>query len=99
MRTDDERHFPIRLRMREYGRFAEAMGLDDQVALSRALGMAHTTVGRVLAEQMAPGPRFVANSMHVLGVTFEAVFTTNPDPELLAVGASRLRKTATGEAA
>lgn len=84
MRTD-ERHLPIRLRIGEYQRFAKAKGLDDNLRLAQALGMAHTTVSRVMAERMSPGPRFVANSMHVLGVTFEAVFTTNPDPDLITV--------------
>jgi transcriptional regulator with XRE-family HTH domain len=73
---------PIRLRKAEYLRIAAGRGLDDYLSLARALHLAPTTVARVMEGKCGPGPKFVANSMHLFGVTFEAVFDTVPDPRL-----------------
>jgi hypothetical protein len=40
--------------------------------------MSHTTVGRVLAGECAPGTAFISRSMHLFGVTFEALFEAHP---------------------
>lgn len=73
---------PIRLRKEEYRRIAAGRGLEDNLALARALRLAPTTVARVMDGKCGPGPKFVANSMHLLGVTFEAVFVAERDPRL-----------------
>jgi transcriptional regulator with XRE-family HTH domain len=76
------RQTPIQLRKAEYLDAAERLGLGDNLAIARALHLAPTTVSRVMEGKCGPGPKFVANSMKLFDVTFEAVFITEPDPRL-----------------
>jgi transcriptional regulator with XRE-family HTH domain len=68
----------IRLRTGEFRRLAAGKGLDTPVKIARQIGMSHTAVSRVLGGECAPGPVFIARSMHLFGVTFEALFEANP---------------------
>jgi transcriptional regulator with XRE-family HTH domain len=71
-------HEHITLRKTEFLRLASGKGLDTPLAIARALKMSHTTVGRVLAGECAPGTAFISRSMHLFGVTFEALFEAHP---------------------
>lgn len=71
-------HEHITLRKAEFLRLASGRKLDTPLAIARALRMSHTTVGRVLNGECAPGTAFISRSMHLFGVSFEALFEAHP---------------------
>ncbi len=67
----------IELDLEEHGIFASIMGWDNITKEAEALGLEVSTVFRILSGQSAPGPRFIAHLLRVLGphgVTFERLF-------------------------
>ena len=79
-------HEHVTLRKSEFLRLAAGQGLLTPLAIARALKMSHTTVGRVLNGDCAPGTAFIARSMHLFGVAFEALFEAQ-SPTLVSVAA------------
>lgn len=80
-RTETVRLVPrplrIELNLDEHGIFASFMGWDNITKEAEALGLEVSTVFRILSGQSAPGPRFIAHLLKVLGphgVTFERLF-------------------------
>ncbi len=67
-------HDHIALREEEFLRAARSRGLQNTLAIAKALGMSHTSVGRVLNGEYAPGTAFISRSIRLFGVKFEDLF-------------------------
>lgn len=68
------------LRLEEFDRLTTARGWGNDLARARALGVSHTTVGRLRDTDNPghPGSKFIAATLAALGCPFDAVFERRP---------------------
>lgn len=62
------------LRVTEFDRLTRAKGWPTDLAVARALGVSHTTVGRLRTGGQQPSSKFIAAALDKLGVPFDALF-------------------------
>jgi len=81
--SDSQAPAVIRLRVPEFRKRAERVGLTSEDEIAGHLGVNRSTVNRVLREQQAPGNVFIACVLHRLPrVKFPDVFEiVTPDGE------------------
>lgn len=69
----------VRIRVDALERIATDRGLRSRYAIAKHLGVAQSTVGRVLDGESMPGNPFIAATLGTLGVPFDAVFAVETD--------------------
>lgn len=73
----------IRLRLAEFDDHCTSLGLDTDTARANAIGVKHSTVGRIWVGEIAPGERFIAGVLAAFpDKKFEDLFeVVDPDSE------------------
>ncbi|MBC9001316.1 helix-turn-helix domain-containing protein [Micromonospora aurantiaca (nom. illeg.)] len=64
----------VQLRVAEFDRITEKLGLSNDTERAKAIGVSHTTISRLRSGKLRPGGKFIALTLTALNVRFEDVF-------------------------
>lgn len=72
--------YTVRLRLVRFVRFAELAGLRTHYAVAKKMGVNRSTVKRVVAGELQPGPAFIGGALIALApMQFEDLFEVVAD--------------------